>query len=66
MGKIISEDATNIFYPQNCDVLVDDVEQRLVKKHGIVLITIQGTWFMTYKAFYYDNRDTELLTKRVE
>jgi hypothetical protein len=30
MGKIISEDATNIFFPQTCDVLVDDVEQRTV------------------------------------
>lgn len=27
MGKIISEDATNIFFPQTCDVLVDDIRQ---------------------------------------
>lgn len=60
MGRIISEDATNIFFPQTCDVLVDDVAGKIVGKRGKILLSIQGNTFYPVKVTDYYTGEIEL------
>lgn len=55
MGKIISEDATNIHFPQTCDVLVDDVEHRTVVKTERWKETIGGFVRIYKKVCHIDS-----------